>query len=144
MPSRNDPFEALNFLVEIDGITKAGFSEVTGLSVEIAAIEYREGNDDTNTVRKLPGLTKYTNIILKRGYTSDLSLWNWMQDAINGKVVRAAMSITLLDASRQAVLRWAVREAWPCKYSGPSLKAEGNDVAIETIEICHEGVELSQ
>ena len=143
MAGRNDPFGAFNFLVEIDGVTKATFSEVTGLSVEIVAIDYREGGDPT-TVRKLPGLTKYTNIVLKRGYTADRSLWNWMQSVLNGQVVRASMTVTLLDAGRQPVLQWTVKEAWPCKYQGPILRAEGNDVAIETIEICHEGIELAQ
>jgi phage tail-like protein len=141
MVSRHDPLGAFNFLVEIDGITQANFSEVSGLSVEITPIDYRDGGDAT-TVRKLPGLRKYTNITLKRGYTSDRSLWDWMQTVISGQVKRASMSITLLDQSRQPVLRWTVREAWPCKYQGPSLRAEATDVAIETVEICHEGIEL--
>jgi len=139
--NRNDPFGAFNFLVEIDGVTTTSFSEVSGLDAEIEPIEYRTGDEDT-TVRKIPGLRKYSNITLKRGFTTDLSLWNWMKQGLGGKVMRANMSITLLDGARQPVLRWNVREAWPCKWEGPDLNAKGNDIAIETLEICHEGIEL--
>jgi len=141
MAARNDPFAAFNFLVEIDNIAKASFSEVSGLDVEVAAIEYREGGENVLTVRKLPGLAKYTNITLKRGYTADLSLWKWIKGVIDGKVQRANVAITLLNDQRQPVVRWQVREAWPCKYEGPDLNAKANDVAIETLEICHEGLE---
>jgi len=140
-PNRNDPFGAFNFSVEIDGVTTTSFSEVSGLDAEIEPIEYRTGDEDT-TVRKIPGLRKYSNITLKRGFTPDLSLWNWMKQGLAGKVMRANMSITLLDGARQPVLRWNVREAWPCKWEGPDLNAKGNDIAIETLEICHEGIEL--
>jgi phage tail-like protein len=142
--NRNDPFKAFNFLVEIDGATKAGFTEVTGLEFEIAAIEYREGADKPLTVRKLPGLVKYSNITLKRGLTTDRSLWDWIKTVLDGTVHRANVSIVLLDDQRQAVVRWTLREAWPCKYSGPALNAQGNQVAIESLEICHEGLELAQ
>jgi phage tail-like protein len=141
MAARNDPFAAFNFLVEIQGIAKANFSEVSGLAVEIAAIEYREGGDAPRTVRKLVGLAKYTNITLKRGFTSDLSLWNWVKGVLDGKAVRAGVTITLLNDQRQPVVRWNVREAWPCKYEGPDLNAKGNAIAIETLELCHEGFE---
>ena len=103
MAARNDPFAAFNFLVEIQGIAKANFSEVSGLAVEIAAIEYREGGDAPRTVRKLVGLAKYTNITLKRGFTSDLSLWNWVKGVLDGKAVRAGVTITLLNDQRQPV-----------------------------------------
>jgi len=139
--NRNDPFGAFNFSVEIDGVTTTSFSEVSGLDAEIEPIEYRTGDEDI-TVRKIPGLRKYSNITLKRGFTPDLSLWNWMKQGLAGKVMRANMSITLLDGARQPVLRWNVREAWPCKWEGPDLNTKGNDIAIETLEICHEGIEL--
>lgn len=141
MAARNDPFAAFNFLVEIENIAKAAFSEVSGLEVEVAAIEYREGGDPRLTVRKLPGLAKYSNIVLKRGFTADLSLWKWIKSVLDGQAVRAAVTITLLNDQRQPVVRWHVREAWPCKYEGPELNAKGNEIAIETLEICHEGLE---
>jgi phage tail-like protein len=139
--NRNDPLGAFNFVVEIDGIMQASFAEVAGLTAEIAPIEYRTGNEDL-TVRKIPGLKKFTNITLKRGVTSDRSLWNWIKQALDGKVLRASMSITLMDQERKPVMRWNVREAWPCKYEGPVLNAKANEVAIESFEICHEGFEL--
>lgn len=141
MAARNDPFAAFNFLVEIQGIAKANFAEVSGLTVEVAAIEYREGGENSLTVRKLPGLAKYSNITLKRGFTADLSLWKWIKGVLDGNAVRAAVTITLLNDQRQAVVRWNVREAWPCKYEGPDLNAKGNETAIETLELCHEGFE---
>src|SRR5690242_6586938 len=138
--NRNDPFGAFNFLVEIDGVMKGSFSEVSGLDAEIDPIEYRTGDEDI-TVRKIPGLRKYSNITLKRGLTLDHSLWDWMKQGLDGKVIRTTMSVTLLDEARQPVLRWNVREAWPCKWEGPDLNAKGKDVAIETLEIRHEGIE---
>ena len=141
--NRNDPFGAFNFLVEIDGVMKGSFSEVSGLDAEIDPIEYRTGDEDI-TVRKIPGLRKYSNITLKRGLTLDHSLWDWMKQGLDGKVIRTTMSVTLLDEARQPVLRWNVREAWPCKWEGPDLNAKGNDIAIETLEICHEGIELAE
>lgn len=139
--ARNDPFRGFNFIVEIDGIAKAGFSEVSGLELEIAAVEYREGGDPPSIVRKLPGLVKYTNIVLKRGFTSDSSLWDWIKTVLDGNARRAAMKITLLDDQGQPAVSWKVREAWPCKYGGPEMNAKDNDIAIELLEICHEGLE---
>lgn len=140
--TRNDPYGRFNFLLEIDGAVKAGFSEVSGLTTETAVIEYREGSDRTPP-RKLPGLTKYSNLVLKRGLTKDRSLWDWRKTVIDGPVRRANISIVLLDDSRQEVVRWNVREGWPCKWEGPTLNAKASEVAIETLEIAHEGFELA-
>ena len=139
--ARNDPFAAYNFIVEIDNIAKAAFSEVYGLVVEVEVVDYREGNEPSPAVRKLPGLTKYSNITLKRGYTPDLSLWKWMKSVLDGQAVRAGVAITLLNSQRQPAARWTVRQAWPCRYEGPTLNSTGNDVAVETLELCHEGLE---
>lgn len=114
---------------------------MSGLESETAVIEYRTGADPT-TVRKLPGLTKYPNIVLKRGLTRDLSLWNWRQTVVNGKTQRRSGSIVLLDESGNQVLRWHFQEGWPAKWEGPALDAKANEVAIETLEIAHEGLEL--
>jgi phage tail-like protein len=138
---RDDPYKAFYFLVEIDGIGRAAFSEVTGLESETAVIEYRFGGE-LNTVRKLPGLTKYANIVLRRGITKDDELWNWRKAVVDGSVERRDGSITLLDDARNEVVRWNFRNGWPCKWEGPDLNAESNEVAIETLEIAHEGLEL--
>ena len=139
--SRNDPYSQFNFQVEIDGVTKAGFSEVSGLTTDTNIIEYREGNEIT-TVRKLPGLMKYNNIVLKRGWTSDQSLWNWRKQVIQGSTQRSSGAIVLLDEARKPALRWTFREGWPSKWEGPALNAKTSEAAIETLEIAHEGLEL--
>ncbi len=144
---RPDPYPGYNFLVEINGVSDDGaavqgsFSEVSGLGVEITPIEYRNGSEDI-TVRKLPGLKKFNNIVLKRGITGDTGFWNWVVAAMDGQVQRADGSIILLDESRQEVMRFNFRRGWPTKWEGPSLNAKANEVAIEMIEICHEGLEI--
>jgi phage tail-like protein len=135
-----DPFGNFAFLVEIDGITRAAFHDVTGFDSSIDVIEHREGGENT-TVRKLPGLTKYSNITLKWGITDDLELYNWHRDAVLGTVVRKNGSIVGLDRRGQEMVRWNFLNAWPCKYDAPDYAAEGNDVAIETLELAHEGLE---
>ena len=139
--SRNDPYSAFNFLVEVDGVTVAGFSECSGLSTDTDPIEYRNGDEDI-TVRKLPGLKKFANISLKRGFTDSKELWEWRKTVLDGQTQRQGGSIVLLNESREEALRWTFREGWPCKWEGPSLNAKNNEVAIETLEICHEGLVL--
>ena len=140
MAPRDDPYKAFNFLVEIDGIAVAAFSEVSGLESETEVIEYRVGSEKTNTVRKLPGLTKYANIVLRRGVTQDADLWNWRRSVEQGTVDRRNGSIVLLDGDRNPVLRWGFLNGWISKWEGPALNATGNEIAIETIEIAHEGL----
>jgi phage tail-like protein len=139
---RVDPYRNFNFIVEIDGIAKAAFQEVSGLGAEVDVVEYREGGDTSGAVRKLPGRVRYFPITLKRGITQDKSLWNWFKTVVNGAIQRANGSVVLLDSSRNEVLRWNFRDAWPSKWEGPSLCGEGNEIAIEILEIQHEGIEL--
>jgi phage tail-like protein len=139
---RHDPYKAFNFRVEIDGIARAAFSEVGGLDSETAVIEYRVGGEP-NTVRKLPGLTKYANIVLRRGITQDAELWNWRLTVVQGNVDRRNGSIILLDDDGTEVVRWNFFHGWIAKWEGPALNSKGNEVAIETIEIAHEGLELA-
>ena len=139
-PKRDDPYKAFNFVVEIDGIARAAFSEVGGLESETAVIEYRVGGEPS-TVRKLPGLTRYSNIVLRRGVTKDAELWNWRQTVVQGNVDRRNGSIILLDDDGTEVVRWNFFHGWIAKWEGPTLNAKGNEVAIETVEIAHEGLE---
>jgi phage tail-like protein len=139
---RHDPYKAFNFRVEIDGIARAAFSEVSGLDSETAVIEYRVGGEP-NTVRKLPGLTKYANIVLRRGITQDAELWNWRLTVVQGNVDRRNGSIILLDDDGTEVVRWNFFHGWIAKWEGPALSSKGNEVAIETVEIAHEGLELA-
>jgi phage tail-like protein len=137
---RVDPLPASQFLVEIDGIQAASFAELSGLESEIAVIEYRTGGEATT--RKLPGLRKFSNLVLKRGVTRDAELWEWHQAVGEGNVQRRNGSIVLLDGKREQVLRWNFFNGWPCKWEGPALNARSNEVAIETLEIAVEGIEL--
>jgi len=142
-PGRNDPFPAGNFRVEIQGITTASFSEVRGLEVSIDVVDYRPGDAKLNTEQKLPGLYKVSDVTLKRGLTRDLSLWNWINGGLSGNITRTAVVITLLDQADNAVLAWRLRNAWPRKWCGPVLNAGSSEVAIEELELAHEGLELS-
>jgi phage tail-like protein len=137
---RRDPFRSFNFAVEIDGIARAGFRECSGLDASQDPIEYREGTEGL-TARKLPGLNKYSNITLKWGMTDDHELWDWRKKVMTGKIERKNGSIVLLDDAGTEKMRWNFREAWPTKWTGPSFNATGNEVAIETLEIAHEGLE---
>jgi phage tail-like protein len=139
---RNDPYAQFNFLIEIDGVVKGGFSEASGLTTDTNVIEYREGSESHGTPRKLPGLLKYNNIVLKRGWTKDKSLWEWRKKVIDGKTQRQSGTIVLLDEARNKALTWNFREGWPSKWEGPALNAKTSEVAIETLEIAHEGLEL--
>jgi len=140
---RNDPYGQFNFLIEIDGVVKGGFSEASGLTTDTNIIEYREGAEQQGTTRKLPGLMKFNNIVLKRGYTADKKLYEWRKKVMDGKTQRASGSIVLLDEARNESLRWNFREGWPSKWEGPALNAKTSEVAIETLEIAHEGLELA-
>ena len=137
--SPDDPYKGFNFRVEIDGISLAAFSEVGGLESETAVIEYRVGVGSTS-VRKLPGLTKYANIVLRRGLTADVELERWRENIIEGRADRRNGSIVLLDDEGTEVVRWNFQQGWICRWEGPALHARGNEVAIETIAIAHEGL----
>ncbi|MGH7491702.1 MAG: phage tail protein [bacterium] len=139
---RDDPYQQFNFLVEIDGVTRAGFTECSGLTTDTDPVDYREGADIALNVRKLSGLRKYTNIVLKRGYTKDKSLWDWRKKIINGQMERRSADIILLDEARNEVLRWRVREAWISKWDSGPFNAKTNDVTMETVELMHEGLEM--
>ena len=136
---RKDPYRGYNFRVEIDGITRAGFRECSGLDSTQDPVLYREGTDPL-TERKLPGTVKYSNIALKWGATDDHELWDWRKQAMDGKVARKNGSIILLDDTGAEKVRWNFINGWPSKWVGPTFNATGNEVAIETLDIVHEGV----
>lgn len=138
--SRVDPFVNFNFLVEIDGIVRGAFSEVTGLDATIDVVEFREGGRNTTPI-KLAGMNKYSNITLKWGMTTDTELYDWHRQAVLGNVERRTGSIIVLDRQANEVARWNFINAWPTKYTAPSLNAESAEVAVETLEIVHEGLE---
>jgi phage tail-like protein len=137
-----DPYRGFNFELVIDNIPSGAFSECSGLTAEGDAVDYREGTDRQPNVRKLVGLRKYANIVLKRGYTQDTSLWAWYGNIRDGLADRRNVTINLLNEQRTPVLRWHAERAWLNKIEGPALKAAGNEVAIESVEIIHEGLTI--
>jgi phage tail-like protein len=140
--TRTDPFRAFNFRVEFDGLTVGSFSECSGLTAEGDSVDYREGTDIPLTVRKLMALRKYTNVVLKRGYTTNNELWNWYKNVANGIADRRSGSIILMDEERNEVMRWQVENAWINKIEAPTFNATANEVAIESCELIHEGLSL--
>jgi phage tail-like protein len=140
--SRRDPLKNFRFHVEIDGVVSAGFRSVSGLAAEAEVIEYREGGDPLTSVRKLPGRVRYPNVTLRRGLTTSRDLWDWWKTVRDGGLQRRDVQITLLDDDRNEVLRWVLREAWIAKIEASDLDAQANEVALESVELAHEGLEL--
>jgi phage tail-like protein len=147
MPRReNDPFASFNFLIESGGLIQAGFSECTGLNSETNIIEYREGVDEP-TMRKLLGLAKFGNIMLKRGVGIGQQMFEWRQMVSEPsdeptREPRRNISIILLDEKREEKVRYNLKSAWPSKWTGPDFKASANEISIEQLEICHEGMSI--
>lgn len=131
---RVDPYKNFKFLVEIDKIVQAGFSECSGFGSAVEVIEYREGGE-ASTVRKLPGKASYPDINLKWGVTDSRELYDWHLTAVNGAVDRRNGSIILQDDSGNEKVRWNFFNAWPSKYDGPDFNAKGNDLAIDTLTL---------
>lgn len=142
---RNDPLRNFRFRLEIDNITRAGFNEVAIAETTIEAVDYREGTDPPH-MRKLSGLTKYGNITLKAGVTvgtNALDLFKWHKDVSDGRLKerRRKVVIVVKDEGGEDRARFVVTDAWPVKYDPSDLSAKGNEVFIELLELCNEGIE---
>ena len=136
------PLPVFHFRVEWGG-TRIGFTEVTGLTQENQAIEYRDGSFLEYSSVKMPGIRKFTNITLKRGVMKgDNDFFAWLNTVRLNKVERRDVTISLLNDEHAPVMVWKVHRAFPVKVEGPQLKASGNEVAIESIELAHEGLEV--
>lgn len=136
------PLPAFHFTVEWGG-TRVGFSEVSGLTQENQAIEYRDGSFPEYSTIKMPGLRKFSNVTCKRGVVSaDNEFFDWLSTIRLNKVERRDVIVSLLNESHEPVMVWKLHNAFPVKIEGPQLKATGNEVAIESIELAHEGMEL--
>lgn len=136
---RADPYEAFNFLVEIEGVLTGGFSECSGLQIETETFDYREGGLN-DYVHRFAGPTKYPSLILRHGLTQIDGLWNWHQDVIQGKISRKNGTIYLLDRMRIPVIYWNFNDAFPVKYTGPDFRADTASVAFEAVELSHRGL----
>lgn len=145
---REDPYGQFNFLVDIgDGTDPSSpdgaFSEVSGLDVSIEVVEYRAGSDPTSSPRKLNGLVKYGDVTLKRGLIGSLRLWEWIRAAIRGSGdAQRSVTITLLDAERQPVMTWRLRNARPVRHTSGPLRGGSSEVAVEELVLAHEGLDI--
>lgn len=136
------PLPAFHFQVDWQG-TQLAFSEVTGLNFEAQIIEYRDGLNPEFSMQKMPGLKKYGNITLKRGvFAGDNEFYDWVAEIKLNKPERRDVIISLLDEEHNPVMTWKVINAWPTKITSPDLKASGNESAIETLELAHEGITI--
>jgi phage tail-like protein len=133
------PHTRFRYKVEIDGIDAGGFSEATGFDASIDVVEYREGDMET-TPSKIPGIKRYSNITLRQGLVDSTAIYDWMMTGVNGAVDRKTITITLLDEEEAPAASWQVINAWPMRYNAPDFNAMASEIAIESIEIAHEGM----
>lgn len=131
---------SFHFWVELDGIYVAGFSEVSGLEAETEVEEFREGGLN-GYVHKLPKGIRYPNLVLKRGMTKSPVLWSWYESTMNGTIARKSGSVVLQQPDGKEFGRWNFYDAYPVRWSGPQLSASSSDVAVESIEIIHSGLQ---
>jgi phage tail-like protein len=136
------PLPKFHFKVTWDG-KDMSFQEVSGLDVQSEEIKYRAGDSKDFSVIKMPGLMKYGNVTMKKGvYKGDNKFWAWLVQIKQNVIKRVPVVISLLDETGQATMVWTLKNAWPTKISSTDLKAESNEVAIESIEIVHEGLTI--
>lgn len=143
----NYPYRNFRYRVEMDGIERAGFSEVSGMNSTVDVVEYREGDDLRNTPRKLTGLTKFGNISLKWGTTTDSDFLDWVyacaptNSAPPTGMTRKTITVTLYDDAGSDGPVWELINCWPTGYTIPDLNGTGSEVAISSLEIVCEGIE---
>ena len=136
------PLPKFHFMVDIGG-TEIGFQEVSGLDMENEPLEYRAGNSPEFSKVKMPGMKKFSNITFKKGmFKGDKAFFEWFKTVNMNIIGRKAIIISLLDESHAPVVTWKVKNAFPIKISSTDLKAEGNEIAIETLEVAHEGLDM--
>lgn len=154
MPTfRENPYGAFNFIVALgdaqgdgaEGSIIGGFSDVSGLGVDVSYSEYRNGNEKFNTSRKIPNTHKNGDVTLKRGVVGSADLFNWLKGVRDGTADPRSVTITLLDEARNPVVIWGLRNAQIMKWNGPTLAAKGGgEVAMEEIVLNHEGLEIQE
>jgi len=137
-----DPLLSGKFWIEVQGVVEGSFTECTGLNVETELMEYAEGGLN-EFVHKLPVRTKYSNVTLKRGFIGSFTLWDWYCKAINGVIEPWDISIVVSEntggSQGKEKARWNLHQAYPVKWQGPELRADGQSVMVETLELAHRG-----
>lgn len=138
-----DPLLGFNFLLELEGAAAGYFTECSGIGSEHEIVEHKVVDKQGHEiVRKIPGRMKYTDITLKRGITSAMDLWEWRDEIVKGDAISARKNatITMLDRTYSPVATWHFTNAWPSKLTGPSMKADSNEIGVEEVVIVHEGM----
>lgn len=149
MPTqRANPYGAFNYLVSLNDKNDdqasvfGGFSDVSGLGIDVNYSEYRNGNERVNTARKIPNTHKFDDVTLKRGLVGTTTFYAWIKAVADGAYAPTNVTITLLDEARQAVATWVLINAQPKKWTGPTLAAKGGgEVAMEELHLVHEGID---
>ena len=139
----NYPLPKFHFQVDWGG-SRIGFTEVSGLDAETEVIEYRDGANPEYSKQRMPGMQKYSNVSLKRGtFATDNQFFDWWKTTRTlGTPERRDLTISLLDEEHNPIMVWKVKNAFPTKVQATDLKADGNEVAIETMELAHEGIQM--
>lgn len=136
------PLPKFFFQVEWDG-NQISFQEVTGLDAEAQIIEYRHGDSPDHSTIKMPGIKKSGNVTMKKGvFAKDNKFWDWFKQINLNTIARIPVTIKLLDEGKNPTMVWTLKNAWPTKISGTDLKSDGNEVAVESVEIAHEGITI--
>ncbi|MDF1512929.1 MAG: phage tail protein [Anaerolineae bacterium] len=141
MADHEDPLVGFHFAVEIQGVVTGYFTECTGLGSEHEVIEHKVVTEKgIEVVMKIPGRLKWENIVLKRGITSNMDIWDWRKEVEDGQVdgARHDGSITMFDQELSPVARWEFKRGWPLKVTGPQPKSDSNEIGIEELTIAHE------
>ena len=134
------PYRNFRFRLEIDGLDAGSFSEVSGFDATMDVVEYRAGDDPAITPTKLPGLIKYGNITLKWGSSETMVLYDWLIDITEGTIEKKTVTLTALDEEGSPAASWRCINAWPVKYTAPDFNGTSSEIAVETIELAHEGL----
>ena len=139
---RKDPVGAFSFEVEAGGKLLGAFRECSGIGSETAVVEYAYSKGKATWIHKEPGTHKFTNIVLKRGVTKEMDLWDWRGNVLDGdmKGARRSCTITVYDTQHNPMAMWELNDAWPCKLTGPTFNAQNNEIAVEELEMVHEGI----
>lgn len=137
--NRSNPFPSFNFQVEVDGLIVGSFSEVSGIGAEIDIEEYREGGVN-EFVHKLLKNTKYGNLICRKGVTKSTVLYDWYKQVVIGNIERKMVTIILLDYQKTPIKNWSYKNCIPISWKGPELKSDNNTIAMESVELVHQGL----
>jgi phage tail-like protein len=137
--ARSDPFTGFSFELQMEGLVVGGFSEVSGLAAEIDIEEYREGGSN-DFVHRLPKVTKYGNLVLKRGMTISNELYSWYKDVVRGIIQRRNVTVNLLDTQKRVLKVWNFKNAFPVKWNASDLKSDGSTILVESVELVHQGL----